>query len=53
MKVILFMAIFWSIYGILGLFGIQVIPQNLRKKPGQKDISAAAEHRGCSWESRG
>ena len=46
MDIILFMGIFWSIYGILGLFGIQYIPPTYRGKSWTPDYIRC---RGVTW----
>lgn len=46
MNIILFMGIFWSIYGLLGLFGVQVIPQKFKGKSWTKKYIRSC---GLSW----
>lgn len=46
MKVIMWIGICWTIYGILGLIGIQHIPQKYKGKTWTKDY---ARSHGLSW----
>lgn len=46
MMVILFLGIFYSIYGILGLFGVQVISSEYKGKKWTKGYICC---RGVSW----
>lgn len=47
MDSVLFMSIFWIIYGILGIFfGIQVIPKKYKGSPYEREYK---KNRGISW----
>ena len=46
MNIILFMGVFWSIYGILGLFGIQIIPLKYKGKDWTRSYIRCC---GVSW----
>ncbi|MCH5279763.1 MAG: hypothetical protein J1E60_08270 [Christensenellaceae bacterium] len=46
MNIVLFMGIFWSIYGILGLFGVQRIPPKYKGKKWTKSYIRCC---GVSW----
>ena len=46
MNIFLFLGIFWSIYGVLGLFGFQVIPSKYKGKSWTKSYIRC---RGVSW----
>ena len=46
MNIILFMGIFWTRYGLLGLFGIQVIPSKFKGKSWTKKYIRSC---GLSW----
>lgn len=46
MVVILYLGIFWTLYGIAGLFGIQNIPKKYRDKKWSKEYCRAS---GKSW----
>ncbi len=43
---ILILGIFWTIYGITGLFGFCKIPQNFKNKPWTKQYT---RYLGISW----
>ena len=46
MNTIIFMGVFWSIYGVLGLFGIQIIPSKYKGKNWTKSYTRCC---GVSW----
>ncbi len=46
MTTILIMSLFWILYGVLGLFGIQMIPAKYRGHDWTKDY---IRYRGISW----
>ena len=46
MNIILFMGVFWSIYGFLGLFGIQIIPLKYKGYDWTKSYIRCC---GVSW----
>lgn len=46
MKVLLFMSMFWTLYGIAGLFGIQNIPKKFKGYSWTKEY---IHRQGISW----
>ena len=46
MKVLLFMSVFWTLYGIAGLLGYQNIPKNLKVIVGPKSIFVTKSYHG-------
>lgn len=46
MKIILFMSVFWIVYGVLGLFGIQNIPKKIRNTEYEKEYKRFS---GTGW----
>lgn len=46
MKILLFMSVFWIVYGVLGLFGIQNIPKKIKSTEYEKEYKRFA---GTSW----
>ena len=46
MKVLLFMSVFWTLYGIAGLFGFQNIPKKFKGYSWTKEY---IHHQGISW----
>lgn len=46
MKVLLFMSVFWTLYGIAGLFGYQNIPKRFKGYSWTKEY---IRHQGITW----
>lgn len=46
MTVVLCLSVFWIIYGILGIFGIQIIPEKYKGSDFEKEYK---RYRGIGW----